>query len=293
MSKSFLQLLIGLVLIFGAFWAKKKPSPQPIPSPVPQPQPEPEPQPQPTPKPPEYTFKTLDWPKVWNKVSEDTFYADIINHAKNPVLKYNRSTNAHESTHMINSDIRNSIPQISDGFTNMINAFYIGNGKYVKCTEPPILKEDVISYVPPELRFNRYKLYIIGQREWNDRPLYILDEFVSYINGGKVSVENVLLNKNDTGWTDGVSGCLEFSIYTISLCMAINDKSNYWKENAEFRSFISYLLDSACETYNKGKDMEEFKWDKQDKLLESFKDENNKKMKDFMAEYSVGLNWLK
>ena len=84
------------------------PKPQPNPTPEPQPNPEPAPQPDPEPAPePEPVLTFEDVPIYRTRIVEESKYADIINRARNPVLEYDRDTDAHETTHMIQADLRN------------------------------------------------------------------------------------------------------------------------------------------------------------------------------------------
>ena len=49
-------------------------------------------------------------PEVETRIKEDTIYADIINHCENPTLEIlDRITCAHETTHVINAEMRNKL----------------------------------------------------------------------------------------------------------------------------------------------------------------------------------------
>lgn len=226
----------------------------------------------------------LDVPIVSNRINENSYYADIINHCRNPVLNHDRDTNAHESIHMLNSAIRNAH---SDYGRNKINAFYVLNGKGYVLKEPNIRKNIVASYIPEELREHRFKTYITGQTEWDDRPLYLVDEHIAYISGAMVSVQDVEAGRHNGEWSDAVCGCLEFSIYSVGLAMAVKEHDpEYWK-TSPFREFVLYNLKRSFETYQKGSKMKEFKWDTQDKLYQNLL--NNEKYKQFMQENFEGI----
>jgi hypothetical protein len=137
--------------------------------------------------------------------------------------------------------------------------------------EPNIKKSDINKFVPKNLRSYRYDLYLSGQKAWDDLPLYIYDEWNAYVLGGMTNVEDVQTGRYEGGWTDGVSGCLGFSIYAVATCMAVKEKDpEYWENNLQFRNFTIWLLHRSEETYKIGHRMEEFQWDKQDKLLYEF-----------------------
>lgn len=251
----------------------------------PQPLPEPEKPPQP---PKQVEPEYIDVPKVSNRVAGDTIYADIMNHARNPVFGYDEDTNAHETTHMINSDIRNG----KQG-GGKINGFYVQKSKGVIVAEPNMRKSAVVEFLPPSLRSYRYGTYITGQQAWDDTPLYIFDEWTAYVNGGMVSVELVQIGKHKGQWTDAVSGCLDFSIYSIATAMAVaKNDPEYFRSNTQFKKFLVWQLKRAYDTYKVGSKMKEFTWDKQDKLLQSLRTAPEaENMRKFIKENLEGV-WL-
>ena len=225
--------------------------------------------------------------KVSDRVKEDSVYASIINYSTNPTVEIrNRMTCAHETTHMINAYLRNTL---SNG--KKINAFYLPPGWAFVVEEPNMRKSRVAEFVPSEARGSRYKLYVQGSKSWDDRPLYLVDEWCAYINGAMVGINDVDNGIYKDGWTDGVSGCLEMSMYCVALCMAIEKYDNdYWKSNEQFRLFINWNLQRAYNTYIVGKDYKAFKWNKQEEFLQRFRtSEETKAMRDFMTKHFDGI----
>jgi hypothetical protein len=216
------------------------------------------------PKPIELLPQFVSVAKVRNVNEDGTIYADVISHSKKPFGdESGRSTNVHETTHGINSQITNEHPS-----NVKINGFYCLQGRGVIVDEPKLKKSYLIKFLPQNLRSYRYNLYIAGQKEWEDVPTYICDEWIAYINGGKCCVDDINRGLHKAKWTDGVSGCLDFSIYTVALCMAIKEHDpDYWKNNIQFRSFVTWQLQEALNTYLAGHQMPMLKWDKQDALL--------------------------
>lgn len=92
----------------------------------------------------------------------------------------------HEGTHQLNSKIRLR-------FGAGRNAFYVGgdNGLCAILIEPRVTLSAVAQYVPRQFRSNSaYGLYLGTQCQWwNDQPLYVLDEWVSYTNGCQCALE--------------------------------------------------------------------------------------------------------
>lgn len=233
----------------------------------------------------------VEVPVVSSRYREESLYADIMNRQSSPFTSSDRDTNAHETTHGINSDLRNKYTR---QLGKRVNGFYVTGGKGVIIEEPKLRIRDVVPYLPSGLRSYRYQTYLIQQQSgWDDVPLYLVDEWVAYVNGASVSVEDVERGRHNGQWTDAVSGCLDFSIYCVALCMAIEEKDpGYWQSNTQFRNFMTWHLKKAHTTFMKGRNMEQFRWDKQEKLLQSLRNsEDGKRMRDFLNKYFDGL-WL-
>lgn len=197
-------------------------------------------------------------------IHEKSIYADVINHSQHtPHNGNSRSTNAHETAHGINSWLRNQY-RLNN---KKINGFYLLEGKAIILEEPNIKKRDIKFFVPDILRSYRWKNYF-EEDAWDDHPLYVLDEWTCYIIGGKVSVEDVHLGLLKEKWSDEVSGCLDFSIYSLALCLAVKKLDpEYWHNNTQFKSLMMWQLLEANKTFLEGHHMEVFKSKRQDELL--------------------------
>jgi hypothetical protein len=65
-----------------------------------------------TPPPPQQALpEFVDVPIAAENVKEVSLYADIMNRTTRPCTNYDRDTNAHETTHFINSNLRNTRPR--------------------------------------------------------------------------------------------------------------------------------------------------------------------------------------
>lgn len=219
---------------------------------------------------------------TFQPVQEQSVYGDVLSHSAERAFgnKYGRATNVHETAHGIHSYLRNHY----SGSGHNFNGFYCLGGKAVLIEEPNIRKRRVAEFVPQSLRSYRFQTYIVGQMAWDEIPLYILDEWTAYTLSGMANVEDVANGVYSGGWTDGVSGCLEFSIYSVALCMAVKEHDpSYWNSNQQFRRFVILMLRQAREAYMIGHVMDEFKWDKQDQLLHAFlTNEECKPMREFI-----------
>lgn len=115
------------------------------------------------------------------------------------------ATWVHETTHGLNALIRNEY-RAKNGYPK-INAFYCLNGHAVILPEPETTIRRVSEVVPMFARGRLYQNYLVSQqRWWNDRPLYLADEWVSYYNDALVSRE---LGKTPH------PGSLEFAAYCL------------------------------------------------------------------------------
>ena len=117
-------------------------------------------------------------------------------------------TAAHETTHGINSNIRNSHYRGSKE-----NGFYCLGGRGVLLPEPRTTIQRVARSVPPSLRGSVYRLYLVEQASgWGDRPLYLMDEWVSYTHGSMVRRELGLVRRDET-----VQYMMEFDVYVLEM----------------------------------------------------------------------------
>ena len=76
----------------------------------------------------------------------NNIYSDVLSHSKNPIINESRSTNVHETCHMISNQIRNE-----RGSNGKFNGFYYENGRGLTIKEPNLTIVDVRDYVPKNL----------------------------------------------------------------------------------------------------------------------------------------------
>jgi hypothetical protein len=227
-----------------------------------------------------------DAPEIKVRSKAGDLYAEILNRTDRVISGHDRGTNAHENIHMINSYYSNKT-------RGKRRAFYIaGEGKVFYSDKPALLKSDVVKFVPQSVRGNRYNLYIKGSPSWNDTPTYIMDEWVAYIGGAMVAVEDHYKGTNKDN-SDRVCGPLEFSVYSIALCMAIEEKDNkFWNEKKEFRDFVYKMLLKSHQVYHRGKDVEAFRSSSQGRILNNLRtSEDCSRMRVFMKKWFNGV-WL-
>lgn len=289
------RFVVGIFLIFIAFQSPNvakvektvvvKPKPAVvIPKPEPGPVPAPAPKPQPKPRPIIEAFKTIFIKPITNRFRGDGLYEKIMNRHAKPYVESNRSTSAHETVHFINSDIRNA--QVISGNSNAA-AFFIAPDKGFITREPRFRKRQVAAYIPPSLKGSRYSLYITGQQAWDDRPLYIFDEWSAYIAGAQVGIDDHKRGLPKPNQVDVVEGCLEFSAYSVATCMAIEKLDPELWADAEFKAFVKHMLKTSEETFNEGRTI--WPWARQETFLNNLRTSPDAQpMRDFIKEHFDG-----
>lgn len=216
----------------------------------------------------------IDWPEQhtasgsgWGAV-----LTDIVRHLPrsygDTYYDSDRITYGHETTHGINSHVRNYLNDTGE----RANGFYCLQDRAVVVVEPSIRKSRVAPYVPSGLRGSRFDLYITGSTSWDDTPLYVFDEWIAYTNGGEVGVDRVDRGLWAEGWRDGVAGQLEFTVYALALGMAVEEHDPaYFRSNTQFRELLAWNARRAMEVFRRGRTMTEFQWDRQDAYYETLR----------------------
>lgn len=184
----------------------------------------------------------INYPAI-RKYDENNLLEDVLAHTSETYNSSDKIECAHELTHSINNTICNSSPAND-------NAFYCLRSVACLIEEPKISLRDVASIVPRSQRANTtYNLYLVqASQNWNNQPLYILDEWVAYSNGGEVG--NYLLSQNKGGeqaahqW----ACCLEFFPYIMALAMQIERKQPDYpgKDLKEFLQWNWHRVTSGC-----------------------------------------------
>jgi thiol-disulfide isomerase/thioredoxin len=147
---------------------------------------------------------------------------------------------AHETTHGINSRGRNEL------VGNRINAFYCLGDKLAVFREPRVRKSDVCRYVAANHRGPGWGLYMAGQTEWDDTPLYILDEWSAYLNGAVVHLELVKRGmRQDRSLDADLNKCNEFAWYAHALLQCVDAQDRSYPDREPLGAFIDYQTDRA------------------------------------------------
>lgn len=194
-------------------------------------------------------------------------YRDILSYSVETPFgnAHGRATNAHETAHGIHATYRNKYTQ---RFKTPTNALYMLEGRVALVKEPEFLLQHIAREIPLPLRGYRYRLYFQEQlKYWDDRPIYVFDEWTAYICGGETAVDDFTREGGKTG-ADSVSGCLEFSIYAVATYLTAKVRDpEYLTREPQFKRVLYYNLTRAEQTYYAGRDI--FKSIKQENLHEA------------------------
>jgi hypothetical protein len=197
-------------------------------------------------------------------------------------------TYGHETTHGINSHLRNNFNRTG----RRANGFYVMQNRGVILAEPNLRKSAVAAYIPASLRGDRYALYIQGSPDWDDTPTYIFDEWVAYANGSEVAVGLVRAGMWRAGWRDGVAGTLEFVVYSLALGMAVEARDpTYFRDYAQFRNFLAWNARRSMELFRAGSVMEQFRWARQDTFYRNLRESPDAEALREFARRTYGRAW--
>lgn len=226
----------------------------------------------------------VDVPAV-HRYSEVSIYADVMSRTNKHFTGHGRDTNAHETTHQIQSEIRNA-------HGSRVNAFYLLNGKAVICKEPGVKISYVGKFCPQVLRSYRWPLYCEQQQQyWNNEPLYLVDEWSAYINGCCVSLEDYQggVGKENS---DAASGVLEMGVYSIAMAMAVEKYDpEYFKNDPQFLPLLRYQWGRAKRIYDEAAPL--FPSDNQVKQLKALQESPEAEpVRAFIKQHLDGV-WLK
>lgn len=147
---------------------------------------------------------------------------------------------AHETTHGINSRVRN---QLAAG-TGRANACYVaGAGVAMLLPEPRLRKSQVAPLVAPEFRDSTYALYVAGQSAWDAEPLYLLDEWSAYANGTAVGLELAAAGQWRAGErSETTEHMLEFCGFAAALVAAVRQRDPAYPARAELVAFVRWQI---------------------------------------------------
>ena len=143
---------------------------------------------------------------------------------------------AHETTHGLNSLLRNK--------HNAESALYMLNNNAFLFKDQPRTTLQKISELTT-YRGGVYNLYLIQQQSyWNNQPLYVLDEYVSYINGTYTGLD-LNLNRGES-----LEYALEFNFYAQALIKSIEQEDPNYPDLDILANFVGWCIGLTFEQFN-------------------------------------------
>lgn len=148
---------------------------------------------------------------------------------------------AHEGTHGVNSLIRNSTGR------ERVNAFYLLDNRGVVLAEPRLSLSQLVLLVPREFQRD-----VLAVAEWNDRPLYALDEWTAYTNGTLCGLERELAGlspgRDPTGCAHSLECAIALSAYAATLVAAVERFDPQYPDREELVAFVTWHTARVRET---------------------------------------------
>jgi len=218
------------------------------------------------------------WERIHPQLDDGSVLGDLKSHCTNwqPYMADTICTSTHEISHSISAEIRNKAG-------GRVNSFYLGKNKSATLQEPNFRKRDVAEYVPFRLRESRFNTYVVGQNDWDDTPLYIMDESNAYLAGMECAVYLKEQNHRETeSWQDHALGPLEFFVYTAALLITASKRDSGWFDREpKSKDFFRYQFVRFLTNYEKCAKM--FPFDRQDKIWDGLKTgEDGKNIREFL-----------
>lgn len=143
----------------------------------------------------------------------------------------------HETTHGINSRIRNTLGRQ----TGTDNAVYVLGNRGLILPEPKIRLSMVGRFVPQEFRDDSFQLYLVQQAaHWEFQPLYVLDDWTAYTNGTSVAVEHAEAGRPLDSQTETVENMLEFCAFAAGLLIAVKQYDPGYQAFEQLERFVRW-----------------------------------------------------
>ncbi len=160
-------------------------------------------------------------------------YGDITSHA-NPedvFVDPDLITSGHETLHVIHSKLRikHKVP----------NAYYLLNNRAFKIKNPPIKLKTIADNIPTDKRGRNYSLYLVEQQKyWNDTPFYVLDEYIAYVAGCSVGLNQMMEKRSIDSWNHVV----EFQVY-VNVAREQSRLAGF-SEQKDLDEFLDYVYNN-------------------------------------------------
>src|SRR5690606_11808333 len=139
----------------------------------------------------------------------------------------------------------------------LANAFYVLNDRYLVIREPRVRKDRVGDFVPVALQGTLFVELVEGREDLQDRPLFLLDEWVAHNNGAAVATDRI---RHDL-WNAGnrpevLYEQVQLTVYALALARAIEASDpRYFDREPQFLEFLAAELRRSRDIYREGRYM--------------------------------------
>lgn len=148
----------------------------------------------------------------------------------------------HESVHGINSYARMKFQEKYAG--KRINCFYCLWGRVAVIEEPQLTLGQIATYIPGSFRGMLFKTYFIDARkDWENYPLYCLDEWSAYSSGTETYRELGLKDKEAT-----IEFTFEFMNYSLFLLKCVKENRPDY-DDKQLKAFIRWNIERCIRLY--------------------------------------------
>jgi hypothetical protein len=173
---------------------------------------------------------------------------------------------AHETTHGLNSRIRNSVPN-----AGRVNAFYVGKGRAAVILEPRLRLSQIGPSVPAVFRDDTFGLYLVQMTaHWESNPLYVLDEWTAYQNGTQTGLELEGLGARNLGGRISAENMIEFSAFACCLLRLVESGDPSFADLDQLRSFIAFGVNRSLGLAAAAQSSREFSSPRLRRLVDAF-----------------------
>jgi hypothetical protein len=164
---------------------------------------------------------------------------------------------AHETSHGIHAHLRTQYALKHQ----RVNCFYVGQHRAAVLAEPKLKLSQIAALVPEPLRLGRFKLYLVGQqKDWENEPLYLFDEWVAYVNGAQAGIEMAQKGLYAADKNDAVFALLELNVYAIYTVLA-TERHDRTYNRTPLTEFLAWNLKRSMALYHAGSRLGLFNWD--------------------------------
>ncbi|MCA9797285.1 MAG: hypothetical protein KC910_35990 [Candidatus Eremiobacteraeota bacterium] len=203
-------------------------------------------------------------------------------------------TKGHETTHGINSWLRNNVDPPGPANWRPKAGFYLLENRSAVLYEPNFKKHEIIPYVPTSLRESRYDHYVAGQPAWDDHPLYIWDEWTAYINGTTVGLDQLDENKWTQGRRIASLGPLEFTVYSLAVAQATAELDPAsWANDPQLKSLLAFNCERSMQVAQAAQATPELNHPRFDGYLEKFRTSPDASGLRRFARAELGADWCR